>query len=77
MHNTVDLECWRQPHGALAGLTPAERLAQLADVTPERETGARSFDRSKERVRFSNSTADAAARLAHEVKQMRRKRAAT
>jgi hypothetical protein len=64
---------WRRPHGSLAGLTPAERLAQVADVTPDRETVARSFDESEERLRFSDSKADAAAKLAHEVKQMREK----
>jgi len=79
MDDALDLECWqfdynwRRPHGSLAGLTPAERLAQVADVTPDRETVARSFDESKERLRFSNSKADAAAKLSHEVKQMREK----
>lgn len=64
LRDAEDLECWqfdynwRRPHGSLGGKMPAEFLAEKADVTPDREAVAISYDPSKEPLRFSNSKAD-------------------
>lgn len=51
---------WRRPHGSLNGKTPAERDAELSNQILDREAVAVAYIPSREHVRFSNSTADAA-----------------
>jgi transposase InsO family protein len=74
MSDAEDLECWqfdynwRRPHVSLRGKTPAEVLAEKADVTPDRETIALAYDPSKEPLRFSNSKADLAAAIARQMR---------
>jgi len=55
-----EIECWqfdynwRRPHGSLNGKTPAERIAEVSGLIPERETIATDYDPSREPLRFSN-----------------------
>ena len=57
LDDSSDLECWqfdynwRRPHGSLGGKTPAERVAELIDVTPLREDVADAYDPSSTRDR--------------------------
>lgn len=64
---------WRRPHGSLNGKTPAERVAELSDQIPDREAVAVAYIPSRERVRFSNSIADATNKLARDLKEPREK----
>ena len=55
------LEDWQRfynqhrPHTALGGRTPAERLADLAEVIPSPETVHAAYDPAKEIIRTQNS----------------------
>ena len=51
---------WRRSHGALAGKTPACRMAELGDRTPLNEDVAMAYDESKERLRYADWTVDRA-----------------
>ena len=51
---------WRRSHGALAGQTPAGRMAELGDRTPLNEEVASAYDESKERMRYADWAVDRA-----------------
>ena len=62
---------WRRPHGSLNGKTPAERIAEVSNRTPDREDVATEFDANAEPLRFSNFAADRAMRIARELEKTR------
>ena len=72
-----EIECWqfdynwRRPHGSLNGKTPAERIAEVSGLIPERETIATDYDPSREPLRFSNWAADQAMKVARNVSEAR------
>lgn len=75
-----DLECWqfdynwRRPHGSLRGRRPVDRLAEVTDQIPSREEVALQFDPTREPLRFSNWTADAAMKMARQIQAARDRR---
>lgn len=79
LEDLYDLECWqfdynwRRPHGSLGGKTPAERMGELIDVTPLREEVAETYEPEEEPLRFSNSKADLAAKIARDLNDLRKK----
>ena len=79
LDDSSDLECWqfdynwRRPHGSLGGKTPAERVAELIDVTPLHEDIADAYEPDKEPLSFSNSKADLAAKIARDLNDARKR----
>ena len=51
---------WHRPHTALGGLSPIDRVCDLLDTTPLRETVEASYDASRERIRIADHRLDLA-----------------
>ena len=51
---------WHRPHTALGGLSPIDRVCDLLDTTPLRETVEARYDASRERIRIADHRLDLA-----------------
>jgi transposase InsO family protein len=51
---------WHRPHTALGGLSPTDRVCDLLDTTPLRETVEARYDASRERIRIADHRLDLA-----------------
>ena len=51
---------WHRPHTALGGLSPIDRVCDLLDRTPLRETVEARYDASRERIRIADHRLDLA-----------------